>query len=219
MTFPLMPMNPATVIPNFSATLKYAAGVSNGSTLDVASYVTNSFSTIMAIQLYAAPGGGETFYYPPTTKMNGADMPLIASVYTNALDDGFAWSISTLSVPKGSAATLTWTCASSAVGAVYEVQGFTNMAASVHAIASSVVLGSGNNRAPRNTTVSTTSRSKVLYVTIGALTGGVDMSGKMDQFNNVSSWEIGFDWSPATPSETYYGGDRGTTVVAFNTNY
>lgn len=219
MTFPLMPNPTANIIPKFSVEQRYFAAVAPGDTLDVSPYVTSSFSTLLVVQMYAAPGGGESFYYPPTTKLNGVNMPLIASVYTNAYDDGNGWSVSSQSVPKGSGAILTWTSLSLAWGMIFEVTGFTNMASSVYSVASSVNLTSGNDPAPLYTTVNTTELSKVLFISIGGITVGTDISGQMDQSYFPSSWEIGFDLNPTTPSNTYYGGNRGTTAVAFNSNY
>ena len=218
MSFPLMPVVPSPIIPSFSAALRWSGSIVQNSTLNVTPYITSSFSTLMVVQFYTAPGGGETFYYPPTTKINGVDMPLVTSIYTNAFDDGNGWSVSTQSVSKGASSTLTWTSASTSHGAVYEVQGFTDMLASKYAQSNSVVLSSSNSGAATSTTVNTTSKSKVLYLTLTA-TAGVDTSGKMDQFNNLSGLEIGFDWNPSTPSSTYTGNSRGTSVISFNTNY
>jgi len=96
-------------VPPFSAVLKWSGLITTDSTLDVSTYATTPYSTLVVVQLYLV--GSETFYYPPTTKMNGVDMPLIKSQYSNAFDDGRAISISSVSVAAGGTYTLTWTSA------------------------------------------------------------------------------------------------------------
>lgn len=216
MTFPLMPqVGGGGYVPPFSATLKFSGDVTTGGTLDVSSYVTSSYSTLMVIQLYNA-GGGETFYYPPTAKMNGVDMPLITSKYTNSFDDGDAIAISTISAQRGASYTVTWT-SSRCYGVVYEVLGFRDMFSALNDTQATVNLLSNNSGiGGSTTTVNANSTSKVLYTAYGDITVGTDASGKMDQANYLSSWEIGWDYNPSTPTSGYTGANRIRVVSSFN---
>lgn len=165
-----------------------------------------------SIPVLRRSGGGETFYYPPTTQMNGVNMPLVWSYYSNAFDDGFAASMSSISVRRGDAATITWT-ASSSTGAVYEVLGFRDLAGSIGNTAVSTNLSSNNSGIASTTTVTTTSKSKVVYLAF-TTTGNPGL----DVYNNIGGWGVGWDYSPNTPSATYNLGDRLRVLTAFELN-
>ena len=195
-------------IPLASATLKWSGAISNGATLDASSFVTTPYSTLLVIQWYAT--GGEVFYYPPTTKLNGTDMPLIRSEYSNALDDGRGTSISTKSVAAGDAATITWTTTIAGTGHVYEVLGFRDMASAVHAIAV------GKNLASNNAPISTS-------ITVSVPTNGMTLLVSADSIGVLTPFEVhstdnrtAIDINPVAGNITYTGGNRLNVAVSFD---
>jgi len=209
----------ATVnVPAFSATARWSGTVTAGSTLDASSFVTTPYSTLLVIQHFTAEG--EPFYYPPTPKLNGVDMPLVKSQYSNALDDGRAFTLSTKSVAAGNAATITWTVNGSAnggtgYGIVFEVLGFRDMYAALHDVQVSTNLTSSNVPAPTSVSVSTPGNGKVVYLTHPASVG-VDVSGVMDQADYYFGNEFGFDINPPAGGVTYTCANRLTVVAVFD---
>ena len=217
-TFPFMPCAGAYV-PQFSQTLVWQGAISTNPSVDISSYVVLPYSSVVVVQLYDA-GGGETFYYPPTAKMNGTDMPLVSSKYTNAFDDGNAAAVSVLSLQHGSPAVVTWGTSSADYAYIYVVTGFKDMFAALYNTAAAVNLASNNNPCPSTVTLNTTAISKVLYVSLGNITAGVDKSGQMNSFISESRpggvWEIGWDYTLTGPTNTYNGGNRMTLVCSFD---
>ena len=198
-------------VPPFSAVLKWSGLITASSTLDVSAYATTPYSTLVVVQLYTT--GSETFYYPPTTKMNGVDMPLIKSQYSNAFDDGRAISISSISVVAGGTYTLTWTSTgTNTYGAVYEVLGFRDMYAALHAVATSQNLTSNNGPAPTSVTLPTPANGVNIFITSTT----TDVTGVMEQYNAVGSYGIGWDTNPPVTSITYTCANRITVAASFN---
>ena len=197
-------------IPLFSVTLKWTGSVVSGQTLDVSSFMTTPYSTLFIAQGYNT--GGEPYYYPPTTKLNGVDMPLITQQYTNALDDGRGWSISSKSVPSGSSAVVTWTTTYAGTGYVYEVLGFRDLYAAIHAIAATVRHDSANG-------------TVFPYADIATPTNGVIFAIGIDTIDTTTQYEVlsadhdtAWDTNPTPNSSAYrcYGSNRGTIAVCFN---
>ncbi len=216
MSFPLTPICGQVYAPKFSQTLVWQGSMSTNPSVDVSSYVLLPYSSIVVVQLYGT--GSETYYYPPTAKLNGTNMPLVSSTYTNAFDDGNATAVSISNVTHGGAAVVTWGTSAAQYALIYVVTGFRDMFSSLYDTAASVNLTSGNDPSPRTTTVDTTAKSKVIFISIGGITTDVDISGQMDSFIKVNSWEIGWDYSTSSPTKSYYGGDRMTLLCSFNLN-
>lgn len=198
-------------VPPFSAVLKWSGLITASSTLDVSTYATTPYSTLVVVQLYTT--GAESFYYPPTTKMNSVDMPLIKSQYSNAFDDGRAISISSVSVAAGGTYTLTWTSTGTGTyGAVYEVLGFRDMYAALHAVATSQNLTSNNGPAPTSVTLPTPANGVNIFITSTT----TDVTGVMEQYNAVGSYGIGWDTNPPVTSITYTCANAITVTASFN---
>ena len=218
-TFPLMPACVPAYVPKFSQTLVWEGSMLTNPSFDVSPYVLLPYSSIVVIQLYGT--GGEPFYYPPTAKLNGSDMPLVSSTYTNAFDDGNAAVVSVSSVSHGEAALVTWGTSAAQYALIYVVTGFRDMFSSLYDTAASVNLTSGNDPCPPTTTVDTTANSRVIFISIGGITTDVDISGQMDSFITTTSggyglWEIGWDYSTGSPTKTYNGGNRMALLCSFN---
>lgn len=214
-----MPSCGQVFVPKFAQTLVWQGAIASNPTVDVSSYIKLPYSNIVVVQLYDA-GGAETFYVPPTAKLNGSNMPLANSVYSNAFDDGFATAVSIASVSHGAAATVSWGTSKSDYAYIYVVVGFKNLFSALYNTASATNQNSNNSACPSTVTVNTTSLSKVLYITLGNVTAGVDKSGEMDSFiaenQSAGTWEIGWDYSLTGPTHTYANGNRLALVCSFN---
>lgn len=216
-TFPLTPLCGQVYVPKFSQTLVWQGVRSTNPSVDVSSFVLLPYSAIVVVQLYGT--GSETFYYPPTAKLNGTNMPLVSSTYTNAFDDGNAVAVSVSPVSHGSAATVTWGTSLAQYALIYVVTGFRDMFSSLYDTSASVNLLSNNSGCSLTTTVDTTTNTKVLFVSVGGITANVDISGQMDSFLTTTSpatFEIGWDYSTGSPTKTYTGGNRMTLLCSFN---
>lgn len=204
-----------TYLPAFAVRRIFNGTVTQNSTTDLSSYMTLPTSNLITMQRYDAPGGGETFYTPPVTKLNGINMTSLVAQYTNAYDDGNAMVISTSVVPAGSPAVVTWTSSASCTGTAYEVIGFRDLAAAKYSSGTCQNLTSGNSPAPRTLTLPTTATCKVLYFTYGGIST-TDITGKLDLFD-ISGGLYGWDYNPDITSTDYYGGNRLSVGVAFET--
>lgn len=199
-------------VPPFSATLKFSGAIVYNTTLDVSSYVTTPYSTLLVVQLYQT--GSEIFYTPPTTKINTVNMPLIKAQYSNAFDDGRGISISSISAAAGGTYTLTWTNNSGGItyGAVYEVLGFRDFSAALHAVATSQNLLSNNSGAPTSLTLPTPANGVNIFITNSV----TDPSLKMEQYSAVDWAGIGWDTNPPGTSVGYTCANRITVAASFN---
>jgi len=196
-------------VPPFSATLKFSGAIVANTTLDVSSYVTTPYSTLLVVQLYATES--ETTYSPPTAKMNGINMPLIKSQGSKAYDDGRGASVSSISAAAGGSYILTWTGAGQH-GAVYEVLGFRDLYAALHSVATSQNLESNNSGAPTTLTLPTPASGVNIFITNSV----TDPSLKMEQYSAVDWAGIGWDTNPPGTSVGYVCGNRLTIAASFN---
>lgn len=195
-------------VPAPSATLRWTGAITNGGTLDASSFVTTPYSTLLVVQWYAT--GGEIFYYPPTTKLNGVNMPLIASEYSNALDDGRGISISVQSVAAGDPAVITWTSAQNYTGYVYEVLGFRDMYAALHAVSANKNLASNNSAISTSISVSVPAGGIVLAVVADGITDTTPFDVKSTDDRTA------VDLNPATGTVNYTCGNRLNVLASFD---
>lgn len=212
----------ATSIPPASATLKWSGVIANGQTLDVSAFATTPYSTLVAIQWYAT--GGEIFYWMPSTKMDGARMDMVDSVYSNALDDGRGITVSMAPIASGGSHTLTWTIGQATedgypnpgrtstvtgTGYVYEVLGFRDMYAALHATNYANRLDSSNGTIPTTLSIDVPTNGVVIMAGADSITGT-----PFDVTDTVP--RTGIDLNPASGTQTYTGGNRLLMLSSYN---
>lgn len=212
----------AANVPPASATLKWSGGITNGQTLDVSAFATTPYSTLVAIQWYAT--GGEIFYWMPSTKLDGVRMDMVDSVYSNALDDGRGITVSMASVAAGGSHTLTWTIGQATeagypnpgrtstvtgTGYVYEVLGFRDMYAALHATNYANRLDSSNGTIPTTLSIDVPTSGVVIMCSADSLSP--------TPFEATDGWpRTGIDTNPASGTQTYTGGNRLNMLSSYN---
>jgi hypothetical protein len=212
----------AANVPAASATLKWAGNIANGQTLDVSAFATTPYSTLVVIQRYST--GSEIFYWMPSPKMDGTRMDMVDSVYSNALDDGRGITVSMAPVASGGSHTLTWTIGQATesgypnpgrtsgvtgTGYVYEVLGFRDMYAALHATSYANDLSSRNRTIPTSLSINVPSNGLVI------MAGADGITGSLFDVTDARPY-TGIDLNPASGTQTYTGGNRLLMLSSYN---